>query len=59
MILYTFFPENKINVSLITTNNSSFYCLIKENEGKYEEILVGNLSLDQKEDIIKILESKY
>ena len=51
MILYNFFAENKINVCLIHIRDI-FYCLIKENEGIYEQILIGFLSDIQKEDII-------
>ena len=51
MILYNFFAENKINVCAIHKRDT-FYCLIKENEGIYDELIIGYLSDIEKEDII-------
>ena len=53
LILYDFFADNKINVCFIKETN--FYCLIQENEGIYEEMLVGNLSDNEKKDMINDL----
>ena len=53
LILYDFLPEDKTNVCFIRSDN--FYCIFKENEGVFEQILAGYLSDIKKEYIINIL----